>query len=349
MRVSLARAKALQPRERDLLRRVLTLLRRAPLKAGADRRAYEVEIRAQLDRLDLLAKAIRDAPSLYGEQRIGPRRRDIRSLIATLSQSTVFDFEMHMPLRALIGRTMLMAKVNFFRMLEHLLSDAIESRPAVGSLAGQVQRTVCTSIYTKIAEEILTAVACDGDLDPQARQKAVAMLCRVWEDRLTYEVSDFFPMLTSVWEARRRARVVFGTLMGTAELFELIRAGCDSRFIDLFSHDQITPDQRLAFQEFLFLASGLELDRLMDHLRQTRSSLGPDQAAELLDCTPQRFDLSSEAAQKMYESYRRRSLAAMARRYRAESGASRTAEEYIMLHLLAQTDLESLIGDPVEK
>ena len=128
--------------------------------------------------------------------------------------------------------------------------------------------------------------------------------------------------------------------------FAAIRAGCDERFIDLFSSASITPDQRLAFQEFLFMTGGPELDRLQEHLREDGHSLDPNHAAEVLHTPPGRFDLSSESAEKMYESFRRRGMAALTRRFRGGAGASRTAEEYIMLHLLARNDLKTFVEEP---
>ncbi|MCG3179081.1 MAG: hypothetical protein BIFFINMI_01412 [Phycisphaerae bacterium] len=341
MKIQLKRVKALRPSERDLVRRVLVLLRRG---RGQVCRQYEAEIKSQLVRLDLLARTLHESPSVYREQQIGDRRRDVFSLIEALSHCTVFDFEMHMPMRALVGRTLLMAKLNFFRMARHILTDAVPSSASVQNLRVDVERRLCTYIYTKIAEEILARICVDTNQEADFRRKAVALICQIWEHRLSYQVSDFFPILESVWEARRQAKVVFGTLMGTSELFELMRNGCDDRFIDLFSGSNINPDQRLAFQEFLFMTGGPELDRLREHVETgPHSAIGPDEAASVLQTPRERFDLSSLAAEKMYESFRRRGIAALTRRFRGGAGASRTAEEYIMLHMLEKLTLEELV------
>jgi hypothetical protein len=231
-------------------------------------------------------------------------------------------------------------------MLRHVAGTAVEQTASVRNLSMLIERRLCNYIYTKIAEEILARISTDTTQETEPRKKAVAMICQIWEHRLTYQVVDFFPILESVWEARRQAKVTFGTLMGTSELFELIRNGCDDRFIDLFSSTSITPDQRMAFQEFLFMTGGPELDRLKEHMQQENHVLDANGAAEVLDTPAQRFDLSSQAAEKMYESFRRRGLAALTRRFRGGAGASRTAEEYIMLHLLNQTDLEELLREP---
>jgi hypothetical protein len=254
----------------------------------------------------------------------------------------VFDFEMHMPMRALIGRTLLMAKLNFYRLLRHIIHEEVPDTAAARATAGDIEQGLCNYIYTKIAEEILARICTDNQQQVEVRKKAVAMICQIWEHR-PWGVTDFFPILTSVWEARRQAKVVFGTLMGTAELFGLIRAGIADRFIDMFSSSQITDDMKLAFDEFLFMASGPELDRLRSHLDEQDASLSPTEAAELLNTEAERFDLTSYTAEKMYESFRRRGLAAVTRRIHGGRGASKTAEEYIMIHLLENADLDSLI------
>jgi hypothetical protein len=235
-----------------------------------------------------------------------------------------------------------MAKLNFFRVLRHIMSEEVPSTAAATAAAGDIEQRLCNYIYTKIAEEILARICTDNQQEGKIRKKAVAMICQIWEHR-PYGVADFFPILTSVWEARREAKVVFGTLMGTAELFELIRAGIADRFLDMFSSSHITDDMKLAFNEFLFMTSGPELDRLRTHLDEQDASLSPTEAAELLNTEAERFDLTSHTAEKMYESFRRRGLAAVTRRIHGGHGASKTAEEYIMIHLLDNSDLDDLI------
>ena len=45
---------------------------------------------------------------------------------------------------------------------------------------------------------------------------------------------------------------VFGTLLGTAEILQMLFADCDSHFVEWFSRREVTSEEQQAFEEFLF-------------------------------------------------------------------------------------------------
>ena len=60
------------------------------------------------------------------------------------------------------------------------------------------------------------------------------------------------PMLRSAWQARSRAVRVFGTMLGTAEIMQMLFANCDQQFVAWFARREVTPEEQQAFEEFLF-------------------------------------------------------------------------------------------------
>ncbi len=170
----------------------------------------------------------------------------------------------------------------------------------------------------------------------------------IWE-QATYRVSDFFPVLQATWEARRRVPVTLGTLIGTAEMFGLIQAGCDERFVDYLVRPDHSEDEAAAFREFLFGATTEQLDRVRAEMSGTgKSVIGKDElSTENMPLDAHTF--GGDPALTMFEFFLSRHLQAAARRQADLPGPKRTAEEYVMLHYLEQSvDKEALSIPPAE-
>ena len=174
-------------------------------------------------------------------------------------------------------------------------------------------------------------------MDRSVRAKAVAALAKLWENRLTYRVRDFFPLLEATWEARRRIRVSVGTMLGVSEIFRLLQVGCDPRFVDYFSRPRLTEDERQAFQEFLIGVPTEKITSLSQLMKdEGKTCLSPEEAAEALAFGKPRPERRTSGAVSAYEFFRVRYLEAAARRLKDLPGPRRTAEEYVMIYFLDQ-------------
>jgi hypothetical protein len=221
-----------------------------------------------------------------------------------------------------------MAESNFYRLLRHVCEQVVPD-PRCDELREEASKWLRVCLYTKLVEELLSAIASDSELDRSVRRKAVEALAQIWERRLMYRVRDFFPLLEATWEARQRINVIGGTLLGTQEIFELFQAGADPRFVDYFVRADHSEDEVEAFREFVF---GTSCERLND--MATEMDLGDVNSVTL---TNPAHPPTVDAATVFYEFFRSRQLLAAARRMANQPGPKRTAEGYVMIYFLEKS------------
>lgn len=260
-------------------------------------------------------------PSPLAQQSLGGRQRNVHTLMEHLSSCDAASFEFRAPTRAIIGRALDMAELNFYRLLWNVCE-----KQTVGDSSESLREEIATcfrlTVYTKLVEEVLADITTDRNQDPEVRRSAVYSLAQIWDGRLTYRLSEFFPVLQATWDARQRIRVVGGTLRGTQEVMALFREGCDPAFVDYFTREDPDPDEVEAFREFLFGKTSEELGRLAEHLEDSGAS-----AVDLSDA--QRWN--RDAGVDFYYFFRQRALAAGARSLAQLPGPKRTAEGYVMI------------------
>ena len=215
--------------------------------------------------LESMGELLNQYPSPLGDQKLGQKERNLDTLVERLSQTNPANFEFHAPTRAIVGRALDMAETNFYRLLWHACGEVLEGEDT-RLLREKTNQRLRVCLYTKLAEEILMGLSSDETLDRDIRRKAAAALAQIWGHRISYRVKDFFPLLEATWEARQRIRVTGGTLLGTTEIFELFREGCDPQFVEYFTRPDPDEDEVEAFREFLFATPFEELNRLATHL-----------------------------------------------------------------------------------
>src|SRR5437762_13577482 len=102
-----------------------------------------------------------------------------------------------------------------------------------------------------------------------------------------------------------------GTMLGTHEVFSLIREACDERFLDYFGREDVPAEQLQAFEEFLFGLSHEEIAKLRDHMRARRAeAVSSDEARGLLGRRPESWAPAKAGPQELYTSYKQRRIKA---------------------------------------
>jgi hypothetical protein len=305
------------------------------VEATQDASGLVANVHRNISLLDRLGTLLGEYPSLFETHALGRRQRDLSSLINMLSRSDLSNFEMFLPTRALIGRTLIMAEMNFYRLLRYACVESLGDDSA-SNLLTRVDGHMCRCIYTRLAGELLTNIASDGMVDRSVRERAVMTLLHIW-DGGTHGIGKYLSVLQATWDARQHITVVGGTLVGTTEMFQLLGAGCDERFVDLLARPEASDceEEAAAFREFLF---GTTTERLVDI--EERMATGAYEAAkeekiDMLALHAKGKDESlSDPALGLFEFFLSRHLQAAARRQGNLPGPKRTAEEYVMLHYL---------------
>ncbi len=276
-------------------------------------------------------------PSVFDSQSLGKRQRNLDSLIEMLSRSNLSNFEVFLPTRALLGRTLIMAEMNFYRFLRYVSTEALGEEKAQQFLP-LTNKHLCHCIYTRLAGDLLTSISSDASVATKIRKRAVLSLLHVRE-QIAVRIADFMPLLQATWDARRNVVVAGGTLVGTAEMFQLFERGCDSRFVDLLVRPDHTENEAAAFREFLF---GVTTEHLSTLERAQVAAKVQSSSVEELSHMPSLLSLDETASDPtlaMFEFFLSRHLQAAARRQGNLPGPKRTAEEYVMIQFLRTQDL----------
>jgi hypothetical protein len=290
-------------------------------------------LHANLARLASTAAVIRDSPPIASSLPVRGSRSSFssESLVDLLCRVPDYDFDLHIPTKAVLGQAFLVAKINFWKALNYALE-------AVGSPSGDVHNELGQSIYSKLAEELIISIVSDPSGEPPIKRAAAQSLFRIWEERLTTEIDDFAPFLESVWRARDRMRPVLGTMRGTHELFRLIEQSHDARVLDYFTVDDVPAEQLQAFEEFLFGISHEEIERLREHLLEKSVAVVSEEDARTLLGRKKESWVPTSGPQAFYTSYKKRRVRAAYRALTHAEGPKKTAEEYVMAAFLSRGD-----------
>jgi hypothetical protein len=329
------------PEEREVVREAIEAIERSEHPQAGELTGSVGEM---IRRLDRLGELLAEYPSVFSAQSLGQEQRDVGSLLDALSRTSPANFDMFLPTRALVSRALVMAEVNFWRLLRVVCRTSLVG-PVSERIVLRVERSLCRCLYTRLAEMVLIHIASDASIHRAVRDGAGLALMRIW-DHSTYRVSEFLPLLEATWDARRRRPATLGTLMGTSEMYHLISEGCDSRFVEYLVRPDRTEDEHSAFREFLFGATSEHLGEIREQMDAAgRTAIGVDEVAEsqrLRDaCAADR-----DPSLALFEFFLYRHLQASARRQANLPGPKRTAEEYAVLHYLERRDRgrESTVG-----
>lgn len=323
------------PEERDTLDSIINALHQ--LRTPKSEQVLYT-IASHFQRLEEFGELLSRFPSPVTRHRLGNREQSLPSLAEGLCRSNPANFEFRVPTRAIVGRSLDMAKSNFYRLLRYGCDEVLEGELRLKLREEAIVR-LREVIYTKLVEEVLTDIVSGPEVERSVRLNAVYALIHIWDRRLTYRTKEFFPLLQATWDARQRVRVVGGSLMGAQELFALMREGCDPAFIDYFVRPDPAEDEVLAFREFLFGATAEQLDTLQTQALPPNGELPsiPDYGG---------FSKIDDPGTLLYEFFRSRFLLATARRLANLPGPKRTAEGYVMLGFLSRVDEEAPVSEP---
>lgn len=291
-----------------------------------------------MDRIQSIRNSLELYPRVFEEKKLGRRQRGLGTLVQLLANATDADFEMFMPTRAMLWRSLTMAHLNFWRFVRYICEE-VDAEDE--ELFRKVSERVHTCVYLKLMDELLTSLSMDSRLSLELRGTAVSSLTSMWDCTPSENVKRFFPLLRAVWDARRNMIVSMGTLLGVSEIMKLLQAGCAPEFVDYFARASMSKDEGLAFQEFLIGVTTEQIQDLEVVMAQTGlTAITPEQADEALgrpsDSSQKEKEAQTGVGVLAYQFHRERHLEAAARRLRNLPGPKHTAEEYMLLYFLEE-------------
>ena len=281
-----------------------------------------------------VAEAIEACPSVLGQQRLGGRERTAESLVEALCHRGGLHVDFVMPTAAILGRAFVLAKINFLKALGYLLDGAGQRAKPAASIARVL---VQEAVISKLAEELLMGAVANPHNTLDLKRAAAQKLIGMWNDRLALPVGEFPPVLLSAWRARVKVRAIYGTLIGVNEVFSLIQAECESRFVNYFARDAVTSDERDAFREFIFGLAYEEIEQLRSYMEtHSMRMITPEKVSEVLSGSHRSAIIGQPSPEEIYSSYCRRRIRAEYRAISGNPGPRKTAEGYIIEALLRE-------------
>ncbi len=309
---------------------------------GSEEAASSAEyLRMAMEQLVRLRQVVTSYTSVIDPHMVAGHHRDVHTLAEAICRSNPYNIEAIVPTRAVVGRAYLVARFNFLRLLGRVAEYHMPVNSERDEMVDDINRFVRQAVTTIIAEDILISIAGDCNLRLELRRKATFVLADLWEHRTARPVREFFPVLVSVWEAKSRLAVSYGTLSGTSELLELIREGCDPAAIDYFTSDNLSKEEQQALFEMVFNATYEELETMHRYMEHNRKDvLGPSEVAQLFNVPLSDLHQTIENPKDMFFTFRERQVNAYHRLMHNLTGPKKTAEEYLMIFLLEQSDIQ---------
>jgi hypothetical protein len=318
-------------RELALVERAMSAL---SVRAPADAEVLKKLIR-QLRHTQMLLEETR---ALRAPTQLGGEPRTFETLIEHLISLDGLAGDLALPLKATLSRTYLLSKINFLRGFVKATTALESSWPEFQEFSHDLREELGQSIYTLLGEELFLALLRKPDVEERTKRRAADKLITVWDDA-HLEIDDFAPLLESAWHARNRINSDFGCLVGAAETFRLVCEDCSPEVLDYFAQDGRSSDESSAFEEFLFNMTYEELVQLRRTMRERGlTAVSAKWASNVLGRPIDELEHSHEIDPiALYRSYNRRQLAADFRLMAGAPGPRRTAEAYLMIHLLDQS------------
>ena len=216
-------------------------------RLSAANEVYVLEMSKKLMNLERISSAISRFPSIHETSVLAGEKRSEETLIDNLCKTPPDSRMLSMPAKAVVGRGFIVAKFHVFSALTKIAAKLCFPEEEIEAL----RNATLNIIFTIMSEDVYISILDGNILDKGRRAKVAKALTYLWEHRLDQTIITFAPVLTGVWSARDKIAPVFGTMMGTSELF-LLSAKLDETW-QRFMIEKL-PDTVIgqALEEFLF-------------------------------------------------------------------------------------------------
>lgn len=303
--------------EKEILNRVCTRL-------YEESSAIVKDISEKISRLQTLANAMSAFPSIISTSEFVGGVRNEETLLEMMSNASNTMSELSFPTKSILGRGFLVAKFNFFLAVGRIVDSyllPIEYSKEINTAAKNV-------MFSIMAEDVYLSILENFSVNKGLKKKISKFLAHLWEYRIDSNVAQFADVLSKVWRAREQIAPVFGTMLGTSELF-LLSMELDEMWQRFMIAKISVPNISMALEEFLFGISYENIVFLRKELcRKGISSIGRQEVEKLLG-TEQQF--GKKDPRQFYSSYNERRNNAFARKRLNVEGPKATLEDYYIL------------------
>jgi hypothetical protein len=237
---------------------------------------------SRLQHMEELVAAMSRFPSLLENRVVLGEPRSRGSLIEELLVKRDGDRILHLPSKAVLGKSFLVTKYHTFDLLCHVAERA----DVPEDLVTRLRLATTTLLFTIMAEDVYLNLLDAEQLSLEMRRQVALMLLILWEHRTDLLAKDTAPVLQVVWNARQHLLPIYGSMMGISELVLLSMniggegGGTWTKFIK-----ERLPDKRvtMAMEEFLMGLSYEQIIRLRTMLKEQKiAAINRDEVSSFL-------------------------------------------------------------------
>jgi len=314
--------------EKNILEKTLEIM---------DKDNYEPE-RLQIHNLSAAlnhqAKAISLYPPITESTIFNSSERNINTLIAALTNKFNFYGIFVIPTKALMGKSFIVGKINFFYMIRLLLKNKFDN----ASLLERIDHRMLELVLSVLTEEVLVELISRQDTRIGIKERAVKALAEIWDRRTSPNIRNYIPDLANLWINRRLICPVYGTLRGTHEYYNLVARVddvCRNYLLNVFENR----DETWALEEFLFGLSFEDIKYLRHHMRNSnKQCIAGSEIKELVNKSSAYFYDDTQDPLELYKFFNIRKRSAADRRSDNIPGPGAPFEEYYLIYLLSDRD-----------
>ena len=309
--------------ERELINSILDAIR----KRRPDEADY---IETRLKALHVLANTTSTYPSFYDTRRLGNSTFTMESLIQMICSLDYSDQVVYLPTKVIVGRSYVIAKINFILMLKYEAESFFWLKKRVPL----IEELVTLNIFALMSEEVYLSLIQEKELDIDIKKVAAMRLMNIWEYRLTQSAEDYAPMLSSLWKSRKFLTPIYGTLMGMTELLQMAK-NIDPIWFDFIGSSENDEGVFQALEEFLFNLTYEELLKVREVMyEKNMSSINKKNIESILHIDNFYSNFLSADPREMLRFFKQRKKNAVYRARARVPGPTRTIEEHILLYML---------------
>lgn len=279
------------------------------------------DIAKKVTGLQNLATSMSSFPQIIETSEFLGTVRNEETLLNLMCNTSSDRRELSFPTKSILGRGFLVAKFNFFIAVLHIAESYVLPTEYSKKLL-QVAQNV---MFNLMAEDVYISILENAHVKKELKRHISRFLARLWEYRIDSNVEKFADVLTKVWRAREQIAPVFGTMLGTSELF-LLSMELDEMWQKFMIAKISVPEVSMALEEFLFGISYENITFLRKELRRKGiNAIGRHEVEKLLG-KESLFD--KKDPRQFYFSYNERRNNAFARRHLTSKGPKTTLEAH---------------------
>ena len=284
--------------------------------------------------LEIYANIVSRTPSLRNSGKYGLLKRDIQSMADTLSSIGIRN-QLSLPTRAILGRSFIIAKINFYFFIFKILSTDDSNIDLVQKIGKCCEKLV----FSLMAEETYEIIIENNLSNKSIIRIAADELSYLWEYRIDRNLDSFSPPLMALWGERCNVIPILGTLHGTMEVL-MLSSNLPDDWIGFLSKKRDTSNNmEQALEEFIFGLSHEEINFLRKiMIASNMPALSRSDAIEILKKEYGRNETEciflNGDAKGIYSFFHKRLHDAKLRKLKHEDGPTQTIEEFFLLYLL---------------